>query len=70
MYAMDKYIIPLSLIIIILFELIGVIYIYGVFDLCDDLDFMLGYYPNLFYQITWLCTPFAMAVSIQKKTIG
>lgn len=53
----------LSLIIIIFCELIGVIYIYGVFDLCDDIEFMLGVYPNIYYQVTWICIPIVLMVT-------
>lgn len=61
--AFDKYVIGFSLVIIVFCELVGVIYIYGVFELCDDIEFMLGFYPNIFYQIIWICTPAVLLVS-------
>lgn len=63
MEALDKYFITVSLTIILLFELVGVIYIYGVFELCDDIEFMLGFYPNIYYQVCWICTPVILMVS-------
>lgn len=63
MEALDKYFLALSLVIIIICELIAVIYIFGVFELCDDIEFMLGFYPNIYYQVTWIGGPVLLVVS-------
>uniref|UniRef100_A0AAY4CBN0 Transporter n=1 Tax=Denticeps clupeoides TaxID=299321 RepID=A0AAY4CBN0_9TELE len=41
------------LLIIAFCEMIGVVYIYGIDRFNEDLRFMVGHKPNLFWQITW-----------------
>nr|XP_046197907.1 sodium-dependent neutral amino acid transporter B(0)AT1-like [Oncorhynchus gorbuscha] len=31
----------------------GVVYLYGIDRFNDDIEFMIGHKPNLFWQITW-----------------
>ncbi|XP_069766171.1 sodium-dependent neutral amino acid transporter B(0)AT3-like isoform X2 [Narcine bancroftii] len=49
----DKYASAFPLLIIAFFELIGIIYIYGINRFCDDLEFMTGRRPNLYWHMTW-----------------
>lgn len=44
-------------------ELIAFCWIYGVKRVCDDVYFMLGYRPNIIWQICWkFITPMVMIV--------
>ncbi|XP_054461831.1 sodium-dependent neutral amino acid transporter B(0)AT1-like [Anoplopoma fimbria] len=36
-----------------LFEMIAVVYIYGIDRFNEDLEFMVGYKPSIFWQVTW-----------------
>ncbi|XP_072880334.1 sodium-dependent neutral amino acid transporter B(0)AT3-like isoform X2 [Hemitrygon akajei] len=49
----DKYGTSLPLLIIAFFELIGVIYVYGINNFCDGLEFMTGRRPNIYWHVTW-----------------
>ncbi|XP_078056862.1 inactive sodium-dependent neutral amino acid transporter B(0)AT3 [Mustelus asterias] len=49
----DNYGTALPLLIIAFFELIGVIYVYGINKFCDDLEFMTGRRPNFYWRVTW-----------------
>ncbi|XP_059801271.1 sodium-dependent neutral amino acid transporter B(0)AT3-like isoform X3 [Hypanus sabinus] len=49
----DKYGTGLPLLIITFFELIGVIYVYGINNFCDGLEFMTGRRPNIYWHVTW-----------------
>uniref|UniRef100_A0A667X069 Transporter n=1 Tax=Myripristis murdjan TaxID=586833 RepID=A0A667X069_9TELE len=53
----------IPLLIIAFFEMISVIYIYGVDRFNEDIEFMIGHKPNLFWQVTWrVVSPLIMAV--------
>uniref|UniRef100_UPI0037E9BE20 sodium-dependent neutral amino acid transporter B(0)AT1-like n=1 Tax=Semicossyphus pulcher TaxID=241346 RepID=UPI0037E9BE20 len=39
-----------------LFEMIAVVYIYGVDRFNEDIEFMIGYKPNIFWQVSWRLT--------------
>lgn len=44
-------------------ELYAFCYIYGVDRLCKDIEFMLGFYPNLYWRMCWkYITPGLMTV--------
>uniref|UniRef100_UPI00398F1AC3 sodium-dependent neutral amino acid transporter B(0)AT3-like n=1 Tax=Pristiophorus japonicus TaxID=55135 RepID=UPI00398F1AC3 len=49
----DYYGTALPLLIIAFFELIAVVYVYGINKFCDDLESMTGRRPNLYWQVTW-----------------
>ncbi|XP_067856221.1 sodium-dependent neutral amino acid transporter B(0)AT3-like isoform X1 [Heptranchias perlo] len=49
----DHYGSALPLLIIAFFELIGVTYVYGINKFSDDLEFMTGRRPNLYWRVTW-----------------
>ncbi|KAJ3654909.1 hypothetical protein Zmor_014062 [Zophobas morio] len=51
-----------ALLINICFELFSVTCLYGIRNFCDDVDFMLGFVPNYFFQATWLILPGLFAV--------
>ncbi|XP_055514017.1 sodium-dependent neutral amino acid transporter B(0)AT3-like [Leucoraja erinacea] len=49
----DKYGSAIPLLIIAFFELVGVIYVYGMHKFCEDLELMTGRRPNWYWHITW-----------------
>ncbi|KAI7814276.1 putative sodium- and chloride-dependent glycine transporter 2 [Triplophysa rosa] len=49
----DTYAASYSLVIIAIFELIGVSYIYGLKRFCEDIEMMIGFQPNRFWRICW-----------------
>ncbi|XP_062925754.1 sodium-dependent neutral amino acid transporter B(0)AT3-like isoform X1 [Mobula hypostoma] len=49
----DKYGTALPILIIAFFEPIGVIYVYGINNFCDGLEFMTGRRPNIYWHVTW-----------------
>lgn len=61
--SINKNFIAPALLIIVSFELLSVSYFYGFRNFCDDIEFMLGFVPNYFYQITWLILPAVFFVS-------
>ncbi|XP_046391342.1 sodium-dependent proline transporter-like isoform X2 [Ischnura elegans] len=50
---MDAYGGGIAVLFIAISECIGLIWIYGLHKICDDLEFMLGYRPQLYWRITW-----------------
>ncbi|XP_058256492.1 sodium- and chloride-dependent glycine transporter 2 [Hemibagrus wyckioides] len=49
----DTYAASYSLVIIAIFELIGVSYIYGLQRFCEDIEMMIGFQPNRFWRMCW-----------------
>ncbi|XP_038872860.1 sodium- and chloride-dependent glycine transporter 2-like [Salvelinus namaycush] len=49
----DTYAASYSLIIITIFELVGVSYIYGLKRFCEDIEMMIGFQPNMFWRVCW-----------------
>ncbi|XP_066572089.1 inactive sodium-dependent neutral amino acid transporter B(0)AT3 [Amia ocellicauda] len=49
----NTYVGSLPLLIIAFFEIIAVVYIYGIKRFNDDIEWMTGRRPNLYWQITW-----------------
>ncbi|XP_031674119.1 sodium-dependent neutral amino acid transporter B(0)AT1 isoform X4 [Oncorhynchus kisutch] len=49
----DSYGGSIPLLIIAFCEMVGVVYLYGIDRFNDDIEFMIGHKPNLFWQITW-----------------
>ncbi|XP_007949812.1 inactive sodium-dependent neutral amino acid transporter B(0)AT3 [Orycteropus afer afer] len=49
----DNYAASLNLIIFAFFEVIGVVYIYGMKRFCNDVEWMTGRRPGLYWQVTW-----------------
>lgn len=59
---MDTYGGGFSVLVIAIFELIALMWGYGVRRFCDDLEFMLGFRPNYFWQICWaIVAPLVLA---------
>ncbi|KAL2083955.1 hypothetical protein ACEWY4_019473 [Coilia grayii] len=53
----------IPLLIIAFCEMVGVVYIYGIDRFNDDLVFMIGHKPNIFWQATWrFISPLIMLV--------
>lgn len=61
--AIDKNFIATALLIILCFEMISVSYFYGMRNFCDDIEFMIGFAPNYYYQTTWFVLPVVFFVS-------
>ncbi|XP_053722264.1 sodium- and chloride-dependent glycine transporter 2 [Synchiropus splendidus] len=49
----DTYAASYSLVIIAIFELVGISYLYGLQRFCDDIEMMIGFRPNFFWRICW-----------------
>ncbi|XP_057564448.1 inactive sodium-dependent neutral amino acid transporter B(0)AT3 [Hippopotamus amphibius kiboko] len=49
----DRYVASLNLIFFAFFEVVGVIYVYGMKRFCDDIAWMTGRQPGLYWQVTW-----------------
>ncbi|XP_037385280.1 inactive sodium-dependent neutral amino acid transporter B(0)AT3 [Talpa occidentalis] len=49
----DSYAAPPNLIIFACFEVVGVVYVYGMKRFCDDVAWMTGRKPGLYWQLTW-----------------
>ncbi|XP_007668092.2 inactive sodium-dependent neutral amino acid transporter B(0)AT3 isoform X2 [Ornithorhynchus anatinus] len=49
----DKYGASISLLILAFFEFIGIAYVYGMKRFGDDLEWMTGRRPNLYWQVAW-----------------
>uniref|UniRef100_A0A8C1AX63 Transporter n=1 Tax=Cyprinus carpio carpio TaxID=630221 RepID=A0A8C1AX63_CYPCA len=65
----DTFAASYSLVIIAIFELIGISYIYGLQRFCEDIEMMIGFQPNKFWRICWaFVTPtiltFILALSL------
>ncbi|KAL2089069.1 hypothetical protein ACEWY4_015968 [Coilia grayii] len=65
----DTFAASYSLVIIAIFELVGISYIYGLERFCEDIEMMIGFQPNKFWRICWaFVTPtiltFILAISL------
>uniref|UniRef100_UPI00358FC89F sodium- and chloride-dependent glycine transporter 2 n=1 Tax=Myxine glutinosa TaxID=7769 RepID=UPI00358FC89F len=49
----DTYAASYSLLIIAIFELVGISYIYGLQRFCEDIEMMIGFQPSYFWRICW-----------------
>ncbi|XP_066231064.1 inactive sodium-dependent neutral amino acid transporter B(0)AT3 isoform X2 [Saccopteryx leptura] len=49
----DNHVASLNLIIFAFFEVAGVIYVYGLERFCDDIAWMTGKQPGLYWRVTW-----------------
>ncbi|XP_063800228.1 sodium- and chloride-dependent glycine transporter 2 [Pseudophryne corroboree] len=49
----DTYAASYSLVIIAIFELVGISYVYGLQRFCEDIEMMIGFQPNRFWKICW-----------------
>ncbi|CAK6984683.1 sodium-dependent neutral amino acid transporter B(0)AT1-like, partial [Scomber scombrus] len=59
----DSFAGSIPLLIIAFCEMVSVIYIYGIDRFNEDIEFMIGHKPNLFWQVTWrVISPLIMAV--------
>uniref|UniRef100_A0A4W5PX56 Transporter n=1 Tax=Hucho hucho TaxID=62062 RepID=A0A4W5PX56_9TELE len=50
----NSYVGSIPFLIIAFFEIIAVVYIYGIGRFSDDLEFMTGRRPNIFWKVCWL----------------
>ncbi|RXM35525.1 Sodium-dependent neutral amino acid transporter B(0)AT1 [Acipenser ruthenus] len=59
----DEFAGSIPLLIIGFCEMVGVVYIYGIDRFNDDIEFMIGHKPNIFWQATWrVISPLVMLV--------
>ncbi|XP_042302264.1 sodium- and chloride-dependent glycine transporter 2 [Sceloporus undulatus] len=49
----DTYAASYSLVIIAIFELVGISYIYGLQRFCEDIEMMIGFQPSIFWRVCW-----------------
>ncbi|KAM8939060.1 sodium- and chloride-dependent glycine transporter 2 [Pelodytes ibericus] len=49
----DTYAASYSLVIIAIFELVGISYVYGLQRFCEDIEMMIGFQPNRFWKVCW-----------------
>ncbi|XP_048193288.1 sodium-dependent neutral amino acid transporter B(0)AT3-like [Perognathus longimembris pacificus] len=49
----DSFVASLNLLIFAFCEVVGVIYVYGMKRFCDDIEWMTGRRPNLYWRVTW-----------------
>ncbi|EDL87658.1 solute carrier family 6 (neurotransmitter transporter), member 18, isoform CRA_c [Rattus norvegicus] len=49
----DSFAASLNLIIFAFMEVVGVIHVYGIKRFCDDIEWMTGRRPSLYWQVTW-----------------
>uniref|UniRef100_A0A3P8RLI1 Transporter n=1 Tax=Amphiprion percula TaxID=161767 RepID=A0A3P8RLI1_AMPPE len=49
----DTFAASYSLVIIAIFELVGVSYLYGLQRFCEDIEMMIGFQPNQFWRVCW-----------------
>ncbi|XP_048340061.1 sodium- and chloride-dependent glycine transporter 2 isoform X2 [Sphaerodactylus townsendi] len=49
----DTYAASYSLVIIAIFELVGISYIYGLQRFCEDIEMMIGFQPSKFWRVCW-----------------
>jgi len=50
---MDTYGASISVMVIAIFEMVTVMWIYGVKNFCEDMNVMLGFTPNYYFKICW-----------------
>ena len=61
----------LGVMLIAVFELMGIMWIYGVNRFCDNLQFMNGFKPGIVFKVCWvLIAPIMLAVSLLKWRRG
>ncbi|KAK7881583.1 hypothetical protein WMY93_029992 [Mugilogobius chulae] len=49
----DTFAASYSLVIIAIFELVGICYLYGLQRFCEDIEMMVGFQPNRFWRLCW-----------------
>ncbi|KAJ8288113.1 hypothetical protein COCON_G00007720 [Conger conger] len=72
----NNYVGSVPLLIIAFFEIIAVVYVYGIGRFSDDIEWMTGKRPNLYWQITWrfispvmLLVVFLAYIVVQASTV-
>ncbi|KAJ8335113.1 hypothetical protein SKAU_G00407520 [Synaphobranchus kaupii] len=59
----DSFAGSIPLLIIAFCEMVGVVYLYGIDRFNEDIEFMIGHKPNMFWQVTWrVVSPLIMLV--------
>uniref|UniRef100_A0A8C7XNC2 Transporter n=1 Tax=Oryzias sinensis TaxID=183150 RepID=A0A8C7XNC2_9TELE len=61
----DTFAASYSLVIIAIFELLGISYLYGLQRFCADIEMMIGFQPNRFWRLCWaFVTPTILTVCL------
>uniref|UniRef100_A0A3B4EXP7 Transporter n=1 Tax=Pundamilia nyererei TaxID=303518 RepID=A0A3B4EXP7_9CICH len=61
----DTFAASYSLVIIAIFELVGISYLYGLQRFCEDIEMMIGFQPNRFWRLCWaFVTPTILTVCL------
>nr|XP_044994934.1 inactive sodium-dependent neutral amino acid transporter B(0)AT3 isoform X2 [Jaculus jaculus] len=60
----DNFAASLNLIIFAFFEVVGVIYVYGMKRFCDDIEWMTGQRPGLYWRVAWYVVSPLLLLSI------
>ena len=55
----------LGVMLIAVFELVGIMWVYGVNNFCDNVRFMNGFKPGIVFKVCWVfIAPIMLAVSL------
>nr|CAB3266320.1 sodium- and chloride-dependent glycine transporter 2 [Phallusia mammillata] len=53
LHLLDSYAASYTLIVCAVVEMVAISHIYGLQRFCDDIKMMTGYYPNMYWRVTW-----------------
>ena len=53
LHIMDSYGASVSVLIVALMELVAIMWGYGVTNFCLDIETMLGFYPNIYFRVSY-----------------
>jgi solute carrier family 6 (neurotransmitter transporter, glycine) member 5/9 len=48
--------------LVAIFEMLGIMWVYGVRNVARDFQFMLGFQPSWYWKICWALSPFLLSV--------
>ncbi|GAB1601232.1 sodium-dependent noradrenaline transporter-like [Argonauta hians] len=67
---LDTFAAGTSILVAVLFQAIGVSWFYGVRQLCDDIELMLGFRPGFYWRITWkFATPVLLMIIVISSVV-
>jgi hypothetical protein len=58
----DKHGSEIPIFFVSILETIGVAWIYGIQNLCNDFEFMLGSRVNIYWVVSWAILPFLLVI--------
>ncbi|VBB35028.1 unnamed protein product, partial [Acanthocheilonema viteae] len=59
---LDEYGVSLSILFIVMCEMVGVCWFYGIRQFSEDIQQMLGFYPGLYWRLCWTFSPVIMTM--------